>query len=88
MHIIFLSLKSKKRKELYNYLHSKGILVQIHYIPIHLLPYYKKIGYENANLKNSENYYSRCISLPMYPTLKYNEQMLVIEEVLNFFSDE
>ncbi len=86
-HHLFI-IEVEKRRELYNYLHSKGILVQIHYIPIHFLPYYKKIGYKDANLINSENYYSRCISLPMYPTLSNKEQSFVIETILNFVDRE
>jgi len=73
-----------KRKELYDWLQSKGILAQIHYIPIHTLPYYKKIGYSGADLVNAENYYSRCLSLPMYPTLTSEEQDFVIEQVKQF----
>ena len=73
-----------KRKELYNFLRTHNIISQIHYIPVHTLPYYKKIGYTEANLSNSENYYKRCISLPMYPTLKDGEQKFVIEKILNF----
>ena len=72
------------RKELYDFLHSKRILAQIHYIPIHTLPYYKSIGYQDADLSNTEKYYSKCISLPMYPTLSNDEQNFVIEQV-NFF---
>ena len=82
-HHLFV-IQVNEREKLYNYLHSKGIYVQIHYIPIHLLPYYKKIGYEDANLKFAENYYSKCLSLPMYPTLKTNEQNYIIENVINF----
>ena len=76
------------RKELYDSLYSKGILAQIHYIPVHTLPYYKKIGYSTASLVNAEKYYSRCISLPMYPTLSNEEQNFVIDQVLKFISDE
>lgn len=72
------------RKGLYDELCKHQIYAQIHYIPMHTLPYYKEIGYENANLTNAENYYSRCISLPMYPTLTSKEQDFVIEKVLNF----
>ena len=83
-HHLFV-IQSESRKKLYDYLVSKGILVQIHYIPIHMLPYYKKIGYEGANLSNSENYYSRCLSLPMFPSLKTKELNFVIETINNFF---
>ena len=63
-----------------------NIFTQIHYIPIHTLPYYKKIGYKNASLINSENYYSKCISLPMFPSLKDTEQDYVINKVISFLN--
>ena len=77
-----------KRKELYDFLRTHNIISQIHYIPVHTLPYYKKIGYTEANLSNSENYYKRCISLPMYPTLSNEDQSFVIDKVLEFLSNE
>jgi len=72
------------RKGLYDFLRTHNIFTQIHYIPVHTLPYYKKIGYQNADLINSENYYSKCISLPMYPSLTDKEQEFVIDKVLTF----
>jgi UDP-4-amino-4,6-dideoxy-N-acetyl-beta-L-altrosamine transaminase len=72
------------RKGLYDFLREHNIFAQIHYIPVHTLPYYKKIGYQSADLQNAENYYSRCISLPMYPTLTNDEQEFVINTVLKF----
>ena len=69
-------IEIKERKKFYEYLKSKGIHAQIHYIPLHMLPYYRKIGYEDAMLTNSENYYENCISLPMYPTLSDEEQII------------
>ena len=86
-HHLFI-IEVEKRKELYDFLNSKGIFAQIHYIPVHLLPYYNNIGYEEANLIHSENYYSKCISLPMYPTLSNEEQNYVIDEVIKFISNE
>jgi UDP-4-amino-4,6-dideoxy-N-acetyl-beta-L-altrosamine transaminase len=80
-HHLFI-IEVVNRKELYEHLHSNNVLAQIHYIPVHTLPYYEKIGYDDANLHNAENYYSKCISLPMYPTLSDKEQEFVIEKVL------
>ena len=77
-------IEVENRKELYKYLKSCNIFSQIHYIPIHYFPYYKKIGYCDADLTNSENYYSRCLSLPMYPTLSENDQNYVINKVLDY----
>ncbi|MFY0603983.1 MAG: UDP-4-amino-4,6-dideoxy-N-acetyl-beta-L-altrosamine transaminase [Flavobacteriaceae bacterium] len=85
-HHLFV-IEVEKRKELYDYLREHQIFAQIHYIPIHTLPYYQKIGYAEANLSNSEKYYSRCISLPMYPTLTNKEQEFVIEKVVSFLRD-
>tara|TARA_B110000046_G_C13010955_1_gene406646 strand:- start:1073 stop:2221 length:1149 start_codon:yes stop_codon:yes gene_type:complete len=82
-HHLFV-IEIKERKELYDFLHSEGILVQIHYIPIHFLHYYKRIGYQDARLINAENYYSKCLSLPMYPSLSNKEQKKIIE-LINFF---
>ena len=82
-HHLFV-IEVEDRKGLYDYLRTHSIFAQIHYIPVHTLPYYKEIGYRDADLSNSENYYSKCISLPMYPSLKDEEQLLVINKVLNF----
>ena len=84
-HHLFV-IEVEKRKELYEYLRSNGILTQIHYIPVHTFPYYKNIGYEGADLINSENYYLKCLSLPMYPTLTNKEQNKVIELIKSFFN--
>lgn len=82
-HHLFI-IKTKNRKAMFDFLRSNGIFVQIHYIPIHTLPYYKKIGYQGADLTQAENYYNQCISIPMFPTLTEEEQNFVIKKVLEF----
>ena len=82
-HHLFI-IEVENRKELYDFLHSNGILAQIHYMPVHTMPYYKSIGYSEADLRNAEKYYSKCISLPMYPALSNEEQNIVIEQVNHF----
>ena len=84
-HHLFV-IEADDRKGLYDFLRTHHIYAQIHYIPVHTLPYYKDIGYGSADLSNSENYYSRCISLPMYPSLTDTEQVFVIEKVLSFIN--
>ena len=86
-HHLFI-IEVENRKELYDFLHSKGILAQIHYVPVHTMPYYKNIGYTYADLKHAKKYYSKCISLAMYPTLSNEEQSYVIKNVLEFISNE
>jgi dTDP-4-amino-4,6-dideoxygalactose transaminase len=85
-HHLFI-IEIDDRKALYDFLRTKNILAQIHYIPVHTLPYYKDIGYSEADLSNAEHYYSQCISLPMYPSLKKEEQEFVIEQVLRHINE-
>ncbi|TYP76877.1 UDP-4-amino-4,6-dideoxy-N-acetyl-beta-L-altrosamine transaminase [Aquimarina intermedia] len=82
-HHLFV-IECENRKGLYEFLRAHDVYAQIHYIPVHMLPYYKKIGYEGANLAHAEKYYDSCISLPMYPTLTEEEQEFVIDKVLSF----
>lgn len=70
----------ENRKELYDKLREVGIYAQIHYIPVHTLPYYKTIN--KTSLPKAEAYYQACISLPMYPTLTDEEQTFVIKKIL------
>ncbi len=73
-----------KRKDLFYYLKEKKINCQVHYIPIHKHPYYKK-KYGVKKFKNSENHYAKCLSLPLYPTLKEDEQDYVIKSIFEFY---
>lgn len=82
-HHLFV-IEVENRAGLYNYLREKGVFAQIHYIPVHTLPYYRNIGYQDADLNHAEGYYEHCISLPMYPTLRESEQDHVINEVLKY----
>jgi UDP-4-amino-4,6-dideoxy-N-acetyl-beta-L-altrosamine transaminase len=74
-----------RRSELVNFLREKNIFVQIHYIPAHLMPYYKQFGWKNGDLPISEKYYEGCLSLPMYPTLTNSEQEFVINQIRDFY---
>jgi len=74
------------RLGLYNYLRTKNIFAQIHYIPCHLMPYYRQYGWKEGDMPNAEAYYSKCISLPMYPTLSGEEQSFVITSIDQFYS--
>jgi UDP-4-amino-4,6-dideoxy-N-acetyl-beta-L-altrosamine transaminase len=73
-----------QRKELYDYLRTQNIFCQVHYIPVHLHPYYQQQGYNKGDYPLSENYYSQCLSLPMYPGLTTEEQLFVIESIKKF----
>jgi len=51
------------RKGLYDYLREHHIYTQVHYIPVHLMPYYRKLGSKSGDFPNAESYYNRCLSL-------------------------
>lgn len=78
-------IEAENRLELYNHLRSKQIFAQIHYFPCHLMPYYRDLGWKPGDLPHAENYYTRCISLPMYPTLSDEQQEYVIETIAAFY---
>lgn len=77
-------IEVEKRDELYKKLRSENIYCQIHYFPVHFMPFYynKSRAY---SLPNSSNYINRCLSLPMFPTLNNNDQQRVIEEIISFY---
>ncbi len=79
-------IEVEDRLGLYNYLREQKIFAQIHYIPCHLMPYYRNLGWKEGDLPNAENYYKHCISLPMYPTLTDEEQDYIIKTIRNFIT--
>lgn len=79
-------IQTARRKELYDYLKENNIYCQVHYIPVHMHPYYKAQGHKKGDYPHAEKYYSECLSLPMFPTLKAEEQDLVIEKIKIFYN--
>lgn len=72
------------RKGLYDYLRTKNIYAQVHYIPTHTMPYYQSLGNKKGDMPIAEHYYEHCLSLPMYPSLSNEEQEFVIDVVKKF----
>ena len=80
-------IQCEKRKELYEFLSKNGVNTQVHYIPIHLQPYYKdKYGYKENDFPVAEEYYSKALSLPLYPSLKESDQDRVISLIIDFYA--
>ena len=69
----------KTQHEVYEAMHVAGILVNLHYIPVYRQPYYQKAGFEEGYCPQAEQYYSQCMSLPLYPGLTQAQQSHVIE---------
>ncbi len=77
-------IEVEKRFELYEHLRNHQIYAQVHYIPCHLMPYYNQLGWKEGDFPYAEQYYSQCLSVPMYPSLKESEQTFVIEKINEF----
>lgn len=84
-HLFPILLKNEIiREKTYNKLREKNILVQVHYIPVHLQPYYKNnYGYKQGDFKVAEDFYNRELSIPMYPKMTDEELSYVIKEIKN-----
>ena len=64
-------------------LRADGIGVNLHYIPVHLQPYYAAMGFRPGDFPQAERYYQEAISLPMFPTLTEAEQDQVVASLRN-----
>jgi UDP-4-amino-4,6-dideoxy-N-acetyl-beta-L-altrosamine transaminase len=60
---------TRSRKEVFDALRAAGILVNVHYVPVHLQPYYRRMGFGAGEFPESERYYERTVSLPMHTRL-------------------
>ncbi len=69
---------NKTHRQVYEALRTEGILVNLHYIPVYLQPYYEKMGFKRGYCSEAEKYYSEAISIPMYPGLTEQQQDDVI----------
>lgn len=75
----------RDRDGLINYLRKHDIFAQVHYIPVHLMPYYRQFGWKDGDLPIAEEYYKKCLSIPMYPTLTNDDQKEVIDLIEKYY---
>ncbi|NOU50792.1 UDP-4-amino-4,6-dideoxy-N-acetyl-beta-L-altrosamine transaminase [Pseudoalteromonas sp. JBTF-M23] len=68
-------------------LRQQGITSHLHYIPIHLQPYYQKLGFQVGDFPNAEKYYQQAMTIPLYPDLTRSEQQTVIENIKSALCD-
>jgi UDP-4-amino-4,6-dideoxy-N-acetyl-beta-L-altrosamine transaminase len=85
-HLFIIKIKNKIiYKSFFEYLRKNKIFTNLHYLPIHMHPFYQNLGYKKNDFPNSENYSSQALSIPIYPNLKYKDQFKVINLIKNFF---
>jgi len=71
-------LGGKSRREAFDFLRNKGVGVNVHYIPVHLQPYYQDLGFKVGQFPDAERYYSEAITLPLFPQLSEEDIAHVI----------
>ncbi|MEM5769100.1 MAG: DegT/DnrJ/EryC1/StrS family aminotransferase, partial [Bacillota bacterium] len=83
-HLYVIRLPEKTahtHKQVFVDLRARGIGVNIHYIPVHLQPYYQNLGFKKGDFPNAESYYKTAISIPMYSALTVDDQSYVISSL-------
>jgi len=87
LYVIRLDLErnAKSHREVFEELRSRGIQVNLHYIPVHTQPYYRQMGFRIGDFPEAERYYRETISLPLYAGLTETDQdrvMTALREIL------
>lgn len=83
LYVIRLQLDkiSKTHLEVFSGMREAGILVNLHYIPVHLQPYYQEMGFQEGEFPEAEQYYKESVSLPMFPTMTEEQQNRVVSSL-------
>ncbi|MGH8329302.1 MAG: DegT/DnrJ/EryC1/StrS family aminotransferase, partial [Pseudomonas fluorescens] len=74
-------------RQVFEGLRAAGIGVNLHYIPLHLQPYYRDLGFSEGDFPQAERYYAEAISLPMFPLLSDEQQDFVVEQLRRLVLD-
>lgn len=84
-HLYVVRLQTEQIKlshrEVFEALRAAGIGVNLHYIPVHLQPYYRELGFKPGDFPEAERYYAQAISLPVFPAMSDVQQDYVIEQL-------
>lgn len=81
-HLYVIRVKdAARRRPLFDRLRALGLGVQVHYIPVHLQPFYRRQGFEPGMFPNAERFYARALSLPIFPAMSEADQASAIERI-------
>jgi UDP-4-amino-4,6-dideoxy-N-acetyl-beta-L-altrosamine transaminase len=86
-HLFVIELEHHDRAAVYSALRETGIGVNVHYIPVHLQPYYRDLGFAPGDFPKAEAYYARAITLPLYPAMTDADVETVVESIAPLVSD-
>jgi dTDP-4-amino-4,6-dideoxygalactose transaminase len=78
---------SLNKTKFFEKMKNAGVNLQVHYIPIHLQPFYtKNYGFTSGDFPVAEKFYTREVSLPIYPDLSNDGQHKVIENIVKYLN--
>ena len=77
-HLYVIRVPKQQHLSLFQILRKEGIGVNLHYMPVHLQPYFRKLGFVEGDFPEAEAYEKEAISLPLYPDLTNDEQDQII----------
>lgn len=82
-HLFVVRLKAEKasRADVFQFMRENGVGVNVHYIPVHLQPYYRAMGFAPGDFPEAESYYNEAISLPLYPGLSEESLRTVVQSL-------
>ena len=89
-HLYHIRLKNgyeEKKEEIFKLLRRKGLGVQVHYIPVYLHPYYRKLGYQQGECPTAEKFYQRELSLPIFPSMDKSSIYFVANTIFEAFRE-
>lgn len=88
-HLYIIRLKNssaERHRSVFSFLRENGIGVNLHYIPVHLQPYYRDLGFKEGAFPKSEQYYDSAISIPLYPNMSNDQQIEVVRQLSSALS--
>lgn len=77
----------KTKQKIFEGMKAQGIVLNLHYIPVHRQPYYEKLGFRQGDFPASEKYYEEAFTLPLYYDLTNDEQDLVVDALCEVLTD-
>jgi UDP-4-amino-4,6-dideoxy-N-acetyl-beta-L-altrosamine transaminase len=69
----------QRHRAVYDLMYTKDVMVNLHYIPVYLQPYYRGLGFQPGHCPEAELYYREALTLPLFPDLKHEEWQHVVE---------
>jgi UDP-4-amino-4,6-dideoxy-N-acetyl-beta-L-altrosamine transaminase len=90
-HLYVVRLQTERlqhsHRQIFEGLRAAGIGVNVHYIPVHLQPYYRDLGFAAGDFPQAEAYYAQAISLPLFPAMTDEQQDFVVDQLRRLLTD-